>query len=217
MLFKLFTLFSMFTLGLGASVDKRHHHGSNVQRPWNNDYGGLFGQIVTVTRTKTDTQPCTTVGPTETDTETDTSTEESHSGGGDSKDLNSQKHCLYLFNKFRKSQNLPLFKSATKEQIACANKAAAYDAGAGYHTSFYSQMCPGSASQCECLKGVGFGIPESVPGDPLQNCIQAYIAEHTYGLYPSQKEGHYLILIGNFKYVACGTDHDGFYTHNFYN
>jgi hypothetical protein len=202
MLFKLFTLFSMFTLGLGASVNKRQYY---VQQPWN--YGGLLGQTVTVTETHACTIPPT---PTETSSHS--------SSGGDSKDLNSQKHCLHLFNKFRKSQNLPLFKSATKEQIACADKLAVYDAAHGYHVGFYLGLCPGAASSCECVNGVGVGIPESVPGDPLQNCIQAYIDEHTYGLYSSEHEGHYLIIKNpQFRSVACGTDHNGFYTHNFYN
>lgn len=196
MLFKLFTLFSIFAQGSAASVNKRHNHGSSI---WN--YGGLLGQTITVT--KTITTPC----PTGINTTSDSS---------DSSDLNSQQHCLYLFNKMRKFQNLPLFNSATQDEIKCANNAAAYDAIAGYHSSFYGGMCKGVSAQCECLPNVGVNLPNADPTDPLKNCINAYIAEYTLGMYPQERLGHWKIITGNFKYVACGTNKKGFYTHNFY-
>jgi hypothetical protein len=169
---------------------------------------GIFGQTVTVTVTET-----VTVTPTETSDSTETTTDSSN----DSSDLNSQEHCLYLFNEFRKSQNLPLFESATQDQIDCADKAAVYDAQAGYHASFYNQMCTGAESQCECMKFTGFDLPTADPNDPLKTCLNAYIAEETLGAYPQLNKGHYKVITGNFKYLACGTNGDGFYTHNFYN
>lgn len=233
MLFKLFTLFSMVVLTQGASVretgpsyvTRRHHHyGGNVGGSGSGGCGGwqdlLSGQTITVT--VTETPPVYTDEPIVTDDSV--STTDDVESGDDSTDLNSQEHCLYLFNEMRKSQNLPLFESATQEQIDCANKAAAYDAQAGYHASFYNQMCNlggegGSpASQCECMKNVGlYDLPNADPNDPLKNCINAYIAEYTLGLYPQENLGHWKIITGNFKYVACGTDGNGFYTHNFYN
>jgi len=216
MLFKLFTLFSMLTLGLNAaSVDKRHYYGSHVQQPWNYGYGGLLGQTVTVTLTET--QHCTSPPtPTETkDKEKDKSTDDDDD---DSDDLDSQEHCLYLFNQLRKSQNLPLFESATDKQIACADKAAAYDASAGYHASFYGRICPGNFAQVECMKNVGIDLPNFRPEDPLYNCIEAYIAEYTLGKYPQEGLGHWKIITDpKFRSVACGTDGNGFYTHNLYN
>ena len=242
MLFKLFTLFSMVVLAQGASVreigpsyvTRRHHHyggggsGSGCGGGNGGSGGGwqglLSGQTVTVTVTETPVYSTSTDEP----TVTDESTTDSGSGD-DSTDLNSQEHCLYLFNEMRKSQNLPLFESATQEQIDCADKAAAYDAQAGYHASFYNQMCGGTnnggsvpgdspASQCECQKNVGlYDLPNADPNDPLKNCINAYIAEYTLGFYPEQQLGHWKIITNpSFKYVACGTDNNGFYTHNFY-
>jgi hypothetical protein len=52
------------------------------------------------------------------------------------------------------------------------------------------------------MRGVG--------GGGLSGCINAYIAEGPGG-------GHFEILKGRYKSVACGTDGNGFYTHNFYN
>lgn len=225
MLFKLFTLFSMFALSTSTSVSPRHRQCSSVNKHGGSGWGvgssggmGIFGQTVTVTVTET-----VTVTPTETSDSTET-IDSTVDSSNDSSDLDSQEHCLYLFNEFRKSQNLPLFESATQEQIDCADKAAAYDAQAGYHASFYNQMCAnvgGSspASQCSCMKNVGlYDLPNSDPNDPLKNCINAYIAEKTLGMYPSEKLGHWKIISSeNFRSVACGTDGDGFYVHNFYN
>lgn len=214
MIFKLFTLFNVFALIKGTSVGgesspsyitRRSHHQHQHN---DNGLAHLFTRkTITVTKTITETQTCEP-----TDDFTDTPTELPT----DSSDLNSQEHCLYIFNEFRKSVNLPPFESATQEQIDCADKAAEYDAKAGYHASFRSGLCS-PQSQCECLPSVGIGIKDSVSGDPLQNCINAYIAEYTQGLWPELNLGHYRIITGNFKYVACGTDGNGFYTHNFYN
>lgn len=247
MLFKLFTLFSMITLTQGASVreigpsyvTRRHHHyggsiGGGGSGGWGGSSGGggsggcggwqdlLSGQTVTVTVTETPVYSTSTDEPSVTD-DTVSTTDGESSGGDDSTDLNSQEHCLFLFNEFRKSLNLPLFESATQEQIDCANKAAVYDAQAGYHASFYNQMCNlggqgGSpASQCECMKNTGFDLPTADPNDPLKTCLNAYIAEETLGAYPQLNKGHYRVITGDFKYLACGTDDNGFYTHNFYN
>lgn len=122
-----------------------------------------------------------------------------------------QGECLAIFNKFRKSLNLAPFTSAPQAEIECANRAAEYDASAGYHASFYRRLCPNAVSQCECLNGVN--------GGGLKNCIDAYISEGppgTVGMYPEQNHGHYKIITGNYKKVACGTDDNGFFTHNFY-
>ena len=229
MLFKLFTLFSMFALCTSTSESERQRQCSSVSKYGGSGYGdgsgsgygmGILGQTVTVTVTETVTVTPTgdvsTESPTETSTDTSTETSTS-STSGDSKDLNSQKHCLYLFNKLRKSQNLPLFKSATQAEIDCADKAAAYDAQAGYHSSFYASVCQGASAQCECQKNSGFDLPTADPNDPLKTCINAYIAEHTLGAYPQENQGQWRIITGDFKYVACGTDGNGFYTHNFYN
>lgn len=251
MLFKLFTLFSMVVLTQGASVreigpsyvTRRHHHyGGNVGGGGSGGWGGsgggsggcggwqdlLSGQTVTVTVTETPVYSTSTDEPIVTDDSVSTTDGESVSttdggSGDDSADLNSQEHCLYLFNEMRKSQNLPLFESATQEQIDCADNAAAYDAQAGYHASFYNQMCNlggqgGSpASQCACMKNVGlYDLPNADPNDPLKNCINAYIAEYTLGFYPQENLGHWKIITGNFRSVACGTDGNGFYVHNFY-
>ena len=128
-------------------------------------------------------------------------------GGGGGEDENA---CLAIFNKFRQSQNLPPFSAASQSDIDCANKAAQNDAAKGYHNSFYSKMCPASG-QCECSRGVG--------GGGLANCIQAYISEGppgTTGAYPQENHGHWNIITGKFSKVACGTDGNGFYTHNFF-
>lgn len=122
-----------------------------------------------------------------------------------------QEECMAIFNKFRKSLNLPPFTAAPQSEIECANRAAEYDASAGYHASFYRRLCPNAVSQCECLNGVN--------GGGLKNCIDAYISEGppgTVGMYPEQNHGHYKIITGNYKKVACGTDDNGFFTHNFY-
>lgn len=231
MLFKLFTLFSIFAASMGASVGEtgpsyvtRRHHGGGGGGSVGGAGGwaGILGGqtvTVTVTETQTQTETETEMGCEETSVDEETTTdvvEEETDDGKDSDDLNSQEHCLYLFNEMRKSQNLPLFESATDEQIACADKAAAYDAQAGYHASF-GKMCTEAVSQCECLPTVGFGLQGSVPGDPLQNCINAYIAEHTQNMWPELRKGHWLAITNPiFKYVACGHDGNGFYTHNFY-
>lgn len=207
MLYKLFsTIIFIIPSILGSSITRRHRHNY-----WGG--GGDYQQQGGATVTVTVTQECATPIPT-----IQNIIDQLNNSGkdkGDSKDLNSQKHCLYLFNKLRSSQNLPLLKSAPQSEIDCANRAAIYDASAGYHASFGIQMCAAS-SQCECQKTVGMGIAGSVPGDPLQNCINAYIAEYTQGLYPQENLGHWKIITGNYKYVACGTNGDGFYTHNFY-
>lgn len=208
MLLKLFSTVLFIIPGILCSSIISNPSSAIVRRHKHNNWGSNYQQTVTVTVTQQCAIP----------TQTIESVIEKLSKGkdkGDSKDLNSQKHCLYLFNKLRSSQNLPLLQSAPQSEIDCANRAAVYDASAGYHASFGIRMCPASA-QCECQKTVGLGLPGSVDGDPLQNCINAYIAEYTQGLYPQENLGHWKIITGNFKYVACGTNGDGFYTHNFY-
>lgn len=203
MLYKLFSTLLVIPGILCSSITRRHKHNNY----WG---GGGGGSVPTVTVTVT--QQCPTPTPT-----IQTIIDQLSKGKDkDSKDLDSQEHCLYLFNQLRKSQNLPLLKSAPQSEIDCANKAAVYDASAGYHASIGIRMCPAASSQCECQKTVGMGIPGSVAGDPLQNCINAYIAEYTQGLYPQENLGHWKIITGNYNYVACGTDGNGFYTHNFY-
>lgn len=125
--------------------------------------------------------------------------------------IDSQTECLSYFNKFRASQNLPPLKRASDENIECANRAAVNDAQKGYHNSFYSRMCPYAKTQNECMNGVN--------GGGLKNCIDAYISEGppgTQGAYPEQNHGHWIAMTGNWQYVACGTDNNGFFTHNFY-
>ena len=112
-------------------------------------------------------------------------------GGGD---------CLSLINNFRQSKGLAPLVAASAAQQICANSSAVNDASRGYHNSF--GKC-GERGQCECMKGVGG------PGAGLPGCINAYIAEGPGG-------GHYQIITGNYKSVACGTDGNGFFTHNFY-
>lgn len=218
MLFKWIILFGALASALGASVDNKQQervfassitgaHLYGIRR----DHGGGGGnKAATVTVTETVCEDTDSSKP------TDTSDSADSTDSSDSADLDSQEHCLKLFNDVRKSQNLPLFESATQSQITCADQAAVYDAQHGYHASFYQGMCSPS-SQCECMKNVGLGIEGSVPGDPLQNCIMAYVAEFSQGLYPEQNLGHWKIITSEkFSKVACGTDHNGFYTHNFY-
>lgn len=127
-----------------------------------------------------------------------------------------QQTCVDLLNKFRKSQNLSQLVSAPQSDIDCANKASKYDAVNGYHSSFYGKQCPTARAQAQCQKGVR---SQSLGGNtPLESCINAYIAEGppgTVGEYPSQNHGHWNIITGNYTKVACGTDGNGFFTHNF--
>lgn len=206
MLKKFIILLSIFALGSTASV--KHHKNHTITK--------------TVTVTKTTKSECTGIGtgiinlsstsirPTCTVFSTMTvrpiETPTAVEGGSDS-----VANCLAIFNKFRASQNLPSFQSASQSEVDCANKAAAYDARMGYHSSFYSRMCPNARGQCECMPGVN--------GGGLENCINAYISEGppgTQGQYPEQNHGHFKLITGDFQYVACGTDGNGFYTHNFY-
>jgi hypothetical protein len=120
-----------------------------------------------------------------------------------------------MINNFRKTLNLKPLVAATQEQIDCANKSAINDAKNGYHDSVQKRMC-NISSQCECRKGVR-GKDRTATG--LQACINAYIDEGppgTVGLFPETNHGHYKIITGDFKSVACGTDGDGFFTHNFF-
>lgn len=218
-MFKKLIVASLIAMVMGKQQThhKGHHHKGSVQvhtktvtetvtHTVTPTHKGQIGTpIVYVTKTlecqpteTTDTTDVTTTDVTDTtDTATDT--------------IDSQTECLSYFNKFRASQNLEPFEQATQEQINCADKAAVNDAQMGYHNSFYQRMCPIEA-QCECLKGVN--------GGGLKNCIDAYISEGppgTQGAYPQENHGHWNIIVGSFKYVACGTDGNGFYTHNFYN
>ncbi len=215
MLFKWIILFGALASALGASVDNKQQDrvfassvlGVSLYGPRRDHGGGGGNKAATVTVTETVCEDSTDTSDTTPTDSTDTT---------DSADLDSQEHCLKLFNDVRKSQNLPLFESATQSQITCADQAAVYDAQHGYHASFYQGMCS-PRSQCECMKNVGLGIEGSVPGDPLQNCVAAYVAEYQYGLYPQENLGHWKIITDpQYKKIACGTDHNGFYTHNFY-
>jgi hypothetical protein len=204
MLKKLIILLSIFAIGSTSSVQHRHHK-----------HHKQHNAITTVTKhhtvTKTVNKPCNTdigIGTGMTDETTFIEPQETTVVEGGS---NSVANCLTIFNKFRSSQNLPPFQSASQLEIDCANKAAVNDARMGYHNSFYNRMCPNARGQCECMRGVN--------GGGLENCINAYISEGppgTIGQFPEQNHGHWLIITGNFKYVACGTDGNGFYTHNFY-
>lgn len=212
-------------------IDYRHTVTKTVNLPCKTDVDIGFGtgimEDLTTTEpqeTMTTTEPqetttdidetTTTIEPDETTIEIDETTTEIdepqetsvEQGGSDS-----IANCLKIFNKFRASQNLPPFKSATASEIECANKAAAYDARMGYHSSFYNRMCSYAKSQCECMPGVN--------GGGLENCINAYISEGppgTIGQFPGENHGHWNIIVGDFTHVACGTDGNGFYTHNFY-
>jgi len=108
-----------------------------------------------------------------------------------------QSTCINYLNKFRASIGKPALVSATADQIACADRSAINDASAGFHNSFYSRMCS-SNGQCECM-----GTPS------VTACIDMYIREGPGG-------GHYDIISGNSRAVACGQDGRGFITHDFY-
>jgi len=90
---------------------------------------------------------------------------------------------------------LSKLKSANSQQIQCANNAAINDKIKGFHNSF--GKCYEKA-QCECNGQ-----------STVKQCIDAYISEGPGG-------GHYEILKGPYNSVACGTDGNRFYTHNFY-
>ncbi len=118
---------------------------------------------------------------------------------------------VFLINAFRQKQGVPALTAATEAQTTCSNSSAVNDAAKGYHNSF--GKC-GEKGQCECSKGVGGGGGGIGGGGnqalALANCVAAYIAEGPGG-------GHYEILKGsNYKSVACGTDGNGFFTHNFF-
>jgi hypothetical protein len=205
MLKKFIILLSIFAIGSTSGVQHRHHKHHNAI-------------TTTVTKhhtvTKTVNKPCNTgidIGTGITDEPTPTiepqeTTTTVVEGGNDS-----VANCLAIFNKFRASQNLSPLQSATQSEIDCAHQAAAYDTRMGYHSSFYSRMCPYARAQCECMPGVN--------GGGLENCINAYISEGppgTVGQFPGENHGHWNIIVGDFTHVACGTDGNGFYTHNFY-
>lgn len=205
MLKKLIVLLSIFTIGHTSSV--KHHHKHHHK---NHDI------TKTITVTKTLKSECTGIGTGITNfpssilpiEETNTIIEPQKTVIDDS---DSVANCITIFNKFRLSQNLPPFQSASQSEIDCANKAAINDARMGYHNSFYSRMCPNARAQCECMRGVN--------GGGLENCINAYISEGppgTQGQYPEENHDHWNIIVGDFTHVACGTDGNGFYTHNFY-
>lgn len=103
--------------------------------------------------------------------------------------------CLKLVNDFRKSLGLQPLVSASYQQIQCANNSAKNDLLRGYHNSF--GQC-NERGQCECN---GYRT--------IDQCINAYISEGPGG-------GHYEILKGRYTSLACGTDGNTFYTHNFY-
>lgn len=215
---KLIVFASLIVMTMGKQHHHKHQHHSNSKH----------SQIQTKTVTETVTHTVTTnkghVGtpvmyitktldcqPTDMSTATDETYTTDITTDTVTDTIDSQTECLSYFNKFRASQNLEPFEQATQDQIDCANKAAVNDAQMGYHNSFYQRMCP-VLSQIECLKGVN--------GGGLKNCIDAYISEGppgTQGAYPQENHGHWNIIVGPYKYVACGTDNNGFYTHNFYN
>lgn len=151
-------------------------------------------KTTTKTKTKTKTKPCTKTKTTETTTPTETTPTETTS----TETSSFQSTCVDYLNKFRASIGKSALASATADQIACANKCAVYDAKAGFHASFYANMCPGGSGQCECM-----GTPS------VTACIDMYIREGPGG-------GHYDIIAGNIRSVACGQDGRGFITHNFY-
>lgn len=103
--------------------------------------------------------------------------------------------CLKLVNDFRASLGLQPLVSATQQQIQCANNDAKNDLVRGFHNSF--GQCS-ERGQCECN---GYRT--------IDQCINAYISEGPGG-------GHYEILKGRYTSLACGTDGNTFYTHNFY-
>jgi hypothetical protein len=126
--------------------------------------------------------------PTVTRQPTTTSTQQP-TGSGDNT-------CVSLINKFRTSQGVAPLTAATSQQIQCANNAAKNDLVRGYHNSF--GQCS-ERGQCECN---GYRT--------LDQCINAYISEGPGG-------GHYeIIKSSQYTSVACGTDGNTFYTHNFY-
>lgn len=106
--------------------------------------------------------------------------------------------CVDLINNFRSSLGLAKLKPATASQNQCADDSAVNDRTYGFHNSFRTGKCPGARGQCECNGQ-----------STLKQCIDAYISEGPGG-------GHFEILRGRYTSVACGTDGNRFYTHNFY-
>lgn len=106
--------------------------------------------------------------------------------------------CVDLINAFRSSLGLAKLKPATASQNQCADDSAVNDRMYGYHNSFSLRKCPGVRGQCQCNGQ-----------STLKQCIDAYISEGPGG-------GHFEILRGAYTSVACGTDGNRFYTHNFY-
>lgn len=104
--------------------------------------------------------------------------------------------CVDLINAFRSSLGLAKLKPATASQNQCADDSAVNDRTYGFHNSM--GKCPGVRGQCECNGQ-----------STVAQCINAYILEGPGG-------GHYNILRGAYTSVACGTDGNRFYTHNFY-
>lgn len=213
-MFKKLIFASLIAMAFGKqhSAHKHHNHHpktitktitQTVTETQTSQNTGVIGSpIMYITKTVSDCQPTDVYTTEDVPTDvTDITTEST----------DSQTECLSYFNKFRASQNLPPLKRASDENIKCANQAAVNDAQKGYHNSFYSQMCPYARTQNECMNGVN--------GGGLKNCIDAYISEGppgTQGAYPEQNHGHWIAMTGNWQYVACGTDGNGFFTHNFY-
>lgn len=119
-------------------------------------------------------------------------------GGGDC----ASGDCVAMINCYRAKEGKPPLLPATEDENACANKSAAYDAAqGGFHASFKTKLCPTASSQCECR------------GMDVARCTRTYYNEKFTG---EQNQGHYKIMMGDFKRVACGSDGKGFLTHNFY-
>lgn len=147
--------------------------------------------IVSKKPTTTSTHPTTTTKqPTKTTTQVPTTTTSTQP-----QDNSYTSRCLKLVNDFRASLGLQPLVQATVQQIQCANNSAKNDLLRGYHNSF--GQC-GERGQCECN---GYRT--------IDQCINAYISEGPGG-------GHYEILKGRYTSLACGTDGNTFYTHNFY-
>lgn len=143
--------------------------------------------------TTTTTQHQTTVIPTT--TRTTTTTRPTTTTTSVPQDNTYTSRCLKLVNDFRASLGLQPLVQASSQQIQCANNSAKNDLLRGYHNSF--GQCS-ERGQCECN---GYRS--------IDQCIAAYISEGPGG-------GHYEILKGRYTSLACGTDGNTFYTHNFY-
>lgn len=186
--------------GFCLNTKQTHVYDTNQQK-WTNKKNIKSDADTATPTTATPSTTTTTTVPTDTTTTTTTTTTPTTGGGGGGGGGGGD--CLAIFNKYRAMEGKPPLQAATAEQIACANRVAANNAVQGYH----AQTCGGA--QCECMNGVRG--PNGETG--LEGCVAAYYDEKRTG---AQNMGHFLIMSGNYKTLACGTDGKGFYSHQFF-